>query len=194
MDRFFAYVENHQAIATVLTGVFAVLAVVISQIWLDFRQRRDHRHSYEIKVNERILAKKEDLIDTISLQIHSISEVEAVYESWHDDFKANYLHFRINALLREIDQRLNKVKFLVKQYFPRFVDYVDKVAVEAEDFHVLCADFAMAGKFGQEDFYKLNHIEIVEACNSYAVAYMQLSALLVDQSVIQNPLSKRREE
>ena len=186
-----SYLENHQPIATVLTGALAVIAVVGSQIWFDYRQRKEHRHSYEIKANERLLSKKEDLVEIISMQIKSISEVEDVYESWQEDFKANYSHFRINALLREVDTRLSKIHLLVKEYFPSFIRYIDKITGEAQGYHELCADFAMAGRFGEEDFYNLNHIEIVEACNSYAVAYMQLSALLVDRKETQNPFSKK---
>ncbi len=186
-----SYLESHQPIATVLTGVLAVLAVVGSQIWFDYRQRKEHRHSYEMKANERLLSKKEDLIETISMQIQSISEVEGVYDLWHEDFKANYSYSRINALLREVDTRLSKIHLLVKEYFPSFIRYIDKITVEAQGFHELCADFAMAGRFGQDDFYNLNHIEIVDACNSYAVAYMQLSALLVERKETQNPFLKK---
>lgn len=185
-----AYIENHQPIATILTGLFAVIAVVASQIWLDARQRRDHRHSYEIKANELLLEKKEKLIELISEQIRSISEVGDIFYSWQEDFAKNYSHFRINAVLREIDTKLDKIHLLVKEYFPSFIHYVDKVEVESQPFHETCADFSMAAKFGETDFLNLDFIEIVEICNSYAVAYMQVSRLLVDRKESKNPFSR----
>ena len=188
---FIAYLENHQPIATILTGVFAIIAVIVSQIWLDYRQRKDHRHAYELKENELLLTKKEDLMGAISQQILSISQVENIFDSWWRDFDKNYPHFQINPVLREIDTRLSKVHFLVKQFFPSFIGSIDKITDDSQRFHELCADFAMGASFGKEDFFKLDHIEIVEACNSYAVAYMQLSAFLVDRKEKGNLFSKK---
>lgn len=187
---FITYLEDHQSIATILTGIFAIIAVVVSQIWLDYRQRKDHRHAYDLKENEILLSKKEELIAAIAQQIRSISQVEDIFESWSNDFDKNYSHFQINSILREVDSGLSTIHFFVKQYFPNYIGLIDKITDEAQGYHELCADFAMAGRFGKKDFLKRDHIEIVEACNSYAVAYMQLSALLVERKERRTLFSK----
>ena len=181
MDTFITYLEGNQPIATILTGIFAVIAVIISQVWLDSRQRRDHQHTSGLKEREMLLTRKEQLIDSIGAQIKDISQVEVIFESWLDNFEENYSNSKISALLREIDINLDKIHLLVVQYFPGHINLVNNIINESQGFLEITADFSMTGRFGKDDLLKLNHIEIIEICNAYAVSYMQLSKLLVER-------------
>lgn len=191
LETILNYVEHNQPIATITTGAMAICAVIISQIWLDFRQKRDHQHSYELKAKETALKKKEELIETISEQIKLISDIEDIFDSWSQNFNRHYSKTNINKALREADMRINKVHLLVEMYFPDFLKYIENIQAESQKFHELSADFAMAGAFGKEEFHKLDHIEIVEACNSYAVSYMQFSSLLVSRKESENPIIRK---
>jgi hypothetical protein len=185
--NFISYLEHNQPIATVVTGLFAICAVILSQFWFDIRQRKYYQHVYELKAKEAVLKKKEKLIEVISKQIKSISHVEGMFDSWQQDFVKNYSNSSINSLLLEIDTRVNKIQLLVELYFPDFLPYIAKIH-DAESFRSLCADFAMAGRFGEKEFQELDQIEMVEICNSYAVLYMQLSFLLISRKENANPI------
>lgn len=189
----FTYLEANQPIATLSTGVLAIFAVILSQLWLDWRQKRDHKHEIALKDKELNLNKKEELIETISIQVLDITRVEDVFDSWFDNFSKNYTASEMSQLLMIIDNRVNKIHVLIKLYFPNYIPYINKIMDEAQGFHELCADFSMAAKFGSENFHKLEMIEIVEKCNEYAVTYMQLSSHVIEPGLVEKyPLKPRQ--
>ncbi|MFA6095192.1 MAG: hypothetical protein WC757_04930 [Candidatus Paceibacterota bacterium] len=182
------YLEGNQPIATLLTGVLAIAAVIISQVWFDFRQRAEHQHGYNLKAKEIALKKKEETVELLGEQVRAISLVEDIFDSWWRDFQKNYSHFKINNLLREIDTRSQKIQLMVDLYFAGFESAIEKIVEVDEVFLETCADFAMAGSFGEEDFTKLDHMEIVEICNAYAVQYLHLTHLLIARKETGNPI------
>ena len=182
--EFIKYIESNQPIATLITGALAIFAVVLRQLWLDLRQRREHRHEDALKGQEISLNKKEELIESINSQIRSIMGVEDTFESWQTNFKGNYPNSNINRQLVDIDNRVNKIHVIIQLYFVEYLPYIEKITANAQSFHELCADFSMAGKSGERDFLSLEHVEIVEKCNEYAVGYMQLSSHLIDPELI----------
>jgi len=184
-NSFISYLELNQPIATVLTGTLAVFAVVLSQIWLDLRQKRDHKHEVKLKGRELTLSKKEELIENINLQVKDITRVDDLFESWFQDFQKNYSSSEINQLLRDIDNRVNKIHIIIQLYFNTYEPYITKIINEAEDFHVLCADYSMAGKFGEEKFLELEPMELIRECSSYSVGYMQLSSHLINPEYVE---------
>ncbi|WP_235039524.1 hypothetical protein [Vreelandella profundi] len=181
----FTYLEANQSIATLSTGILAIFAVILSQLWLDWRQKMAHKHEVALKDKELRLKKKEELIEAINIQVLDIARVEDVFDSWFNNFSKNYTASEMSQLLMSIDSRVNKVHILIQLYFPDYIPYINKIMGEAQEFFELCADFSMAAKFGSEDFHKLEMIEIVEKCNEYAVAYMQLSSHVIEPELVE---------
>ncbi len=180
-----SYLEVNQPIATLLTGILAIGAVIISQIWLDYRQKRDHKHEIELKNIEVRLRKKEELIDSINIQVKDITKVEDIFDLWQSDFRANYIPAHMSQTLTDIDNRVNKIQVIIELYFEDYKPYINKIIHEAQTFHETCADHSMGARFGEEDFYELNFMEITEQCNSYAVSYMHLSSHLIKPELIE---------
>lgn len=192
ITEIFKYIESHQPVATLLTGVLAIFAVILSQMWLDRRQRRDHEHEKNLKSREINLKKKEELIECINEQVKDITKVEDLFDSWCEDFQENYSASEMSQLLRDIDNRVNKIHILIQLYFGEYLKYIEKITGQAQGFLELCADHSMAARYGAYEFSQLDQIEIVEKCNEYAVAYMQLSSHLIDESLMKKyPLSER---
>ncbi|NMP81144.1 hypothetical protein HHE92_15250 [Pseudoalteromonas arctica] len=181
----FTYLETNQPIATLITGVLAIFAVILSQLWLDWRQTRAHKHEVSLKDKELDLKKKEELIETINIQVLDIARVEDVFDSWFNNFSKNYTASEMSQLLMSINIRLDKIHILIQLYFPCYIPYINKIMGEAQGFLELCADFSMAAKFGSEGFHKLEMIEIIEKCNEYAVAYMHLSSHVIEPELIE---------
>ncbi|MGP1833503.1 hypothetical protein ACTTBA_10530 [Shewanella frigidimarina] len=184
INELISYLELNQPIATILTGVLAIIAVILSQIWLDLRQKRDHTHQIELQNIEIILKKKEELIDNINYQIKDISKVEDIFDSWSSDFLTNYKPNEMSQVLRDIDNRVNKIHIIIQLYLEDYIPYINKISNEASDFLETCADHSMAARFGEKDFQKLNQIDIAEQCNSYTVSYMHLSAHIIEPELI----------
>ncbi|MEL0660645.1 hypothetical protein V6255_16035 [Psychromonas arctica] len=181
----FTYLETNQPIATLSAGVLAIFAVILSQLWLDWRQKRAHKHEIAVKDKELNLKKKEELIETINIQVLDIARVEDVFDSWFNNFSKNYTASEMSQLLMSINNRVNKIHILIQLYFPDYIPYINKIMGEAQGFLELCTDFSMAAKFGSEDFHKLEMIEIFEKCNEYAVAYMHLSSNVIEPELVE---------
>jgi len=178
------YLESHQPIATLFTGFLAVFAVILSQLWLDFRQRKSHKHEIKLKERELKLIKKEELIEIINLQIKEITRVEDLFNTWFKNFEKNYSAYDMKLLLRDVDNRINKVHILVQLYFPIYKPYINKIINKSDAFLESCADYSMAAEFGPADFLNLEQTEIFERCNEYSVAYMHLAAHLIEPELI----------
>jgi len=174
------YIASNQPVATILTGFLAIVSVVLSQIWLDHRQRQEHMHEISLKNKELKLKKKEELIDLANAQVKTISSIENVFESWLDDFSKNFSSYAIRDLQTDIDSNVAKIHLIVKLYFPEHLTYIDTIYEKTQDFIEFCADYSMAGKFGKEDFLALDPMEIFEKCNGYAVVFMHFSTRITD--------------
>ncbi|MCL1127487.1 hypothetical protein [Shewanella surugensis] len=178
------YLESNQPIATIVTGMLAIFAVLVSQISLYFLQKSDHNHQIGLKNIEITLKKKEELIDHINIQIKDITKVEDIFDLWESNFEANYMPSQMSQVLRDIDNRVNKIHIIIQLYFEEYIPYINKIRREAQEFHEICAAHFMAAKFGSEDYYKTDPMNIVEICNSYAVSYMHLSSHFIEPKLI----------
>lgn len=190
IHEIFKYIESHQPIATLATGVLAIIAVILSQLWLDRRQRKDHAHEISLKEKEVRLNKKEELVECINEQIKDITRVEGLFDSWCKDFQNSYSASEMSQLLRDIDNRINKIHIIIQLYFEDYLKYIDKIIGQAQGFHELCADHSMAARNSDFEFSQMDQMEIVERCNEYAVAYMHLSSRLINKTLMKEyPLS-----
>jgi hypothetical protein len=185
IKELFTYLEANQPIATLTTGILAIFAVILSQLWLDWRQKKSHKHEIKLMDQKLKLSKKEELIETINLQVKDITRVEDLFDSWFNDFEKNYYSAsNMSQILRDVDNRVNKIHIFIQLYFPIYTPYITKIINEAQGFHELCADYSMAAKFSPEDFLKLEMIEIIEKCNDYSVSYMHLSTHIIEPELI----------
>lgn len=168
--------------ATIFTGLIAIISVILSQLWVDSRQRKDHKHQVKLKNKESLLKKKEEVIDICNQQVKFISEVELTFDSWYKDFDTNFDATKIRILQTEIDGNVSKLHLIINLYFPELDDFIVRILDDTQEFIVFCADYSMGGRFGKEDYLKLDSIEVAEVSNKYAVSFMYLSSNLTRRS------------
>ncbi|WP_160062933.1 hypothetical protein [Psychromonas sp. L1A2] len=182
MKEIFLFVISHPPVATIVTGLIAIITVILSQIWIDSRQRKDHKHQRSLKHQELLLAKKEEVIDLCNIQVELISQIELVFEQWFENYDEHYDSTKIRILQSKIDGNVSKLNLIINLYLPEMESYIVRIDDETQGFIELCADYSMGGKFGKENYLKLDYIEVVEVSNEYAGSFMYLSSNLANMA------------
>ena len=128
------------------------------------------------------MQKKEEVIDLCNIQVELISQIELVFEQWFENYDEHYDSTKIRILQSKIDGNVSKLNLIINLYLPEMESYIVRIDDETQGFIELCADYSMGGKFGKENYLKLDYIEVVEVSNEYAGSFMYLSSNLANMA------------